>query len=1455
MKPQKIISTILAGLLLFPFITFAQITNWNEIMRRLASSGSPGNEYGYTVSVSGNYAVVGAYKSASAYVLYKDQGGTDNWGEVKKLAPTGAGDAFGFSVSISGDYVVVGDIDAGVSYTGAAFIFNRNQGGTDQWGQVKKITASDADQAKFFGYSVAIDGNYVVVGSYRDYGEYASPVLFAGAAYIYYKDQPSANNWGEVKKIISSDRSQDDYFGTSVSISGDYVVVGATGETLDQGGGSSLTKAGAAYVFYRNEGTTNGWGQQRKIVASDRSANAFFGQSVSISGYYITVGAYIKGAAYVFYKTQGGTTNWGEVKKLTPTGETLGSFGYSVSMTNSYIIVGAPSNKYDEYGANEVSGAGAAYVFKKGSGGTSDWSQQRKLVASSRVENDNFGYAVLITDQYAIIGARGVSNSIGGDTEGQAYVVKNVTQTSAIQVTGVKSDQYTVSWNNGNGPARIVFIKQGTGDPVVPVNKTIYNASAVFGAGSQIGSSGWYCVYKGTGTNVTVTGLTPTTNYRAVVYEYFGNAGAEYYFTFYNSSNLIDQVSGIVLSTVDIHVANSVITGTTTDMQYSLNSTNGTDGDWYDCLESSTPVTFSAGDVYVRQKSITSNYRIVATISSAPDAPAFMIDYQNEKTNEQIPTTIEYNTDNNFSTANTDGTGSKITLTPGTDLYFRVKPTSTTLPGAVQHLDVPERPVLSAYTIDYMNEQTVESVEATVEYSTQSDMTGAITGSDETVDLTPGMDIYLRKKATVSGFVSEIYHLEVPARSSVITYYTIDYLNETTNENVISDHEYSVSSSMVGATGGSNIPVALEPGVDMYFRGKATESSFASETQHLIVPDRPAEPSFTVNFQDETTTENVTTDIEYSENPDFTEASSGVNLVIPVAPGVDLYFRVSGTTGTFTGYIQHLNVPERPDSPIISISDRNDPLAIFKKSTDGTGDNITVTDQVEYSVDGGITWEQITEFTEVDARGIKIIIARKMAKVNAFASLTTGNLDYQKPAATIVTVESCNGPADLVQVQSNTDNGQLFVVHEDEIISNLTSLKTAVGSGKAAKAEVNAANTNIGINTDRILPGTYYAYAVNLIAEVSDRSDESVVIHPIPEIYLGIDVVECEGTEVILDAGAGYSSYSWTPGGATTRTIEVSEQGNYSVLVTDGNGCLNSDTIGLVYSIPYQEEKICLITIDLQTGKNLIIWEKTPDKGIVSYRIYRQTGVLGVYEPISTVPYENISIFEDTVADPEKRQWVYKLTVLDTCENESDILVSPFHKPLFLQYVSADDGVNLEWEKYEVQGSEMEFLTYKIYRGTDSTALQYLDEVSGDLRVYKDNDSEAMQRRYFYRVAGVKAEACFPTAGKKSLMEEYGESLSNLEDNKLVTSSSELNRISTLIIFPNPFNEYTTIRFNNPGHDQYRLILRDVTGKIRFIRENIAGEEVILYKGQLNPGCYHIEVTGKSIFRGTVVIE
>ena len=221
--------------------------------------------------------------------------------EVKKLTASDAqaNDLFGRSVAVSGDTAVVGALreDAGGSLAGAGYVFHRDQGGTGNWGEVKKITASDAQAEDRFGVSVAVSGDTAVVGAWlEDAGG-----TDAGAAYVFHRDQGGAGNWGEVKKLTASDAHDGDGFGNSTAVSGDTVVVGAIWE--DAGG----SFAGAAYVFQRNEGGADNWGEVRKLTASDVQAVDNFGGSVAVSGDTAIVSATFEdaggehaSAAYVF---------------------------------------------------------------------------------------------------------------------------------------------------------------------------------------------------------------------------------------------------------------------------------------------------------------------------------------------------------------------------------------------------------------------------------------------------------------------------------------------------------------------------------------------------------------------------------------------------------------------------------------------------------------------------------------------------------------------------------------------------------------------------------------------------------------------------------------------------------------------------------------------------------------------------------------------------------------------------------------------------------------------------------------------------------------------------------------------------------------------------------------------------------------------------------------------------
>jgi hypothetical protein len=281
------------------------------------------------------------------------------------------------------------------------------------------------------------------------------------------------------------------------------------------------------------------------------------------------------------------------------------------------------------------------------------------------------------------------------------------------------------------------------------------------------------------------------------------------------------------------------------------------------------------------------------------------------------------------------------------------------------------------------------------------------------------------------------------------------------------------------------------------------------------------------------------------------------------------------------------------------------------------------------------------------------------------------------------------------------------------------------------------------------------------------------------------------------------------------------------------------------------------VTIDLTTGKNIIVWEKTPDKGIVTYNIYREFGI-GDFKNIGSKGAQELSIFRDETADPENQAYLYKITVTDSCGNESPPDSVPYHWPSFLQYVSSEGGINLEWTEYRIEGVANigDYLTsYVVYRGTDSTGLSEYKSVGRQLN-FTDTDPDALARKYYYRVAGVVKKPCYPTAGKKADSGPYSHSMSNIEDNRFQTGINEKQIADEFIsIFPNPFTESTTLSFSNPEEYKYKLSVTDLSGKVCRIVDDITTSEYLLEKRDLKQGFYFVELTGPKIYRGKIVIE
>ncbi len=380
---------------------------------------------GDTALIGAPEADLGGLEGAGeAYVFSKDQGGVNNWGQVKNLSasdPTPKSDFFGFSVAVSGNVAIIGAMDAEPDWTegaGEAYIFSKDQGGVNNWGQVKILTASDMIEDALFGYSVAIDGDTALVGS-RDASSGGNS--YAGKAYIFSKDQGGANTWGEVKILTASDADYEDSFGTSVAIDGTTAIVGAPG--ADSGG----SNRGQAYIFSKDHGGENTWGQVKILTASDAADDDSFGYSVAIDGDTALVGSpeagfegcADAGKAYVFARNQGGANNWGEVKILTPSdSDTHNFFGYSVAIDGDTALIGSP--EADPGGRED---AGQAYVFTRNQGSANNWGQVKILTASDAADNYYFGESVAVDGDTALVGSP-KADSGGREEAGKAYVFK-----------------------------------------------------------------------------------------------------------------------------------------------------------------------------------------------------------------------------------------------------------------------------------------------------------------------------------------------------------------------------------------------------------------------------------------------------------------------------------------------------------------------------------------------------------------------------------------------------------------------------------------------------------------------------------------------------------------------------------------------------------------------------------------------------------------------------------------------------------------------------------------------------------------------------------------------------------------------------------------------------------------------------------------------------------------------
>ena len=398
-----------SAIALLAHTTPATASTFDFSQKFIAPDGAMNDWLGFSVAINGNYALTGSLNddndngssAGSAYLFDITSGNLLQ----KFIAPDGASyDQFGNSVALNENYALIGsyrDDDNG-SDSGSAYLFDLTSGNL-----LQKFLAPDGNASDFFGWSVALDEDYALIGSYLS----DENVIFSGSAYLF--DLTSGDL---IQKFIAPDGAIGDQFGYSVALDGDYALIGSN---FDDDNGKD---SGSAYLFDITSGDL-----LHKFIAPDGAINDFFSQSVALDGNYVLISSHHdddngsnSGSAYLFDLASGNLLH----KFIAPDGASNDSFSWSVALDGDYALISA----LGDYN-NGING-GSSYLFDINSGDL-----LQKFIAPDAASADNFGSSVALDGDSALIGSR--LDDDGGINSGSAYLfareeMEKVPEPSAI---------------------------------------------------------------------------------------------------------------------------------------------------------------------------------------------------------------------------------------------------------------------------------------------------------------------------------------------------------------------------------------------------------------------------------------------------------------------------------------------------------------------------------------------------------------------------------------------------------------------------------------------------------------------------------------------------------------------------------------------------------------------------------------------------------------------------------------------------------------------------------------------------------------------------------------------------------------------------------------------------------------------------------------------------------------
>ena len=298
-----------------------------------------------------------------------------------------------------------------------------------------------------------------------------------------------------------------------------------------------------------------------------------------------------------------------------------------------------------------------------------------------------------------------------------------------------------------------------------------------------------------------------------------------------------------------------------------------------------------------------------------------------------------------------------------------------------------------------------------------------------------------------------------------------------------------------------------------------------------------------------------------------------------------------------------------------------------------------------------------------------------------------------------------------------------------------------------------------------------------------DTLERPVIIYPKLSVSLGADFAVCNArtfriTPTITNGNKPFQYFWDYKPGDSVYSGSLNSSKTVSLMIKDKEGCVAADALFVSVLDNPDPPSICMVTVDAATNKNKIIWQKSSDKRIRDYQVFKESKVAGQFTQIGTVPVSMESTFTDTASQPSRFADRYALVTLDTCDGQSALCDA--HQPVHLQISQGLPGnYNLSWSPYIGFG----YSTYNIYKGKSVDQMVLIDELASSKTQYTDTSSGLS----YYRVTVKKDVPCI-LSDQKSSGSEYNEAGSNVV-NTLATEIISTGIPMPFRVYPNPFDD------------------------------------------------------------------